>query len=57
MNRIITLPPHLQDYVDQKVLSGEFVDGIDVIAAALIAMRQRDNEKETLRPESGTISK
>lgn len=45
MNDTVTLPRHLQDYVDRKVRSGEFADGIDVIAAALRAMRQRDEDQ------------
>lgn len=45
MNDTVTLPPHLQDYVDRKVQSGEFADGVDVIAAALRAMRQRDEDQ------------
>lgn len=52
MNDIITLPSDLQDYVDRKVLSGEFAEGIDVIAAALTAMMRRDMERRASRRDS-----
>ena len=38
----IHLPPDLQDYLDQKLSSGEYTSAVDVLADALYLLRDRD---------------
>ena len=46
MNDLSKLPRNLRDFIDSKVESGEFADEIDVIAAALAEMCQREEHYE-----------
>lgn len=45
----ISLPSALNDYLDQKVRSGDFQDRTEVVARALDRMREDDSRLDRLR--------
>lgn len=51
MNDLSKLPRDLQDYIDGKVQSGEFADGLDVVATALAEMKHHEKKLGALKAE------